>query len=332
MKRAEHLPVKRRRRRVVLPLLGILVALVAVLPLRDREASDREAFIAAHPEVARSFADLSRGTTHHEHVSGHGPLVVLVHGVSGPMSVWDEMCLTLQGAQRAYLRLDLYGRGASSRLSPPTYDLVTYRDQVAELVDRVAPGEPVHLVGSSMGALIVAEVARQFGARVRSVVLVGPAGFPLQATPAARALGVPLLGEWAMKSFGDDLLAKHQRRYFVAPERFESQHALFDAQLRVRGTKRAILETTRRVPLQDYAAGYRALAALTRPVLVFWGREDRAFPFAHEAELRVYVPTATFIAVDGAGHLPQLERADILGPRLLGWLVEHDGVAASGDP
>jgi pimeloyl-ACP methyl ester carboxylesterase len=250
--------------------------------------------------------------------------VVLVHGVSGPMSVWDETVRALRAAGRAFVRLDLYGRGGSARLAPEAYTLPTYVNEVGELIERLAPSAPVHLVGSSMGAIVVSELATRWPERTRSVTLVGPAGFPLEATPAAKLMNAPVVGEWAMASFGDALLAAHQRRYFVHPERFEAQHALFGEQLRVRGSKRAILETLRRVPLQHYLDGYAALAAAARPVLVLWGTEDRAFPFSHHEELAHAIPAAVVVPVADAGHLPQLERADEVGPRILAWLDAHD--------
>lgn len=311
------------RRRVALGVFAaLLVGLVALPLVRNREGTTREAFLADNAAFTRRVVLLAKGATHYEFVDGKGPVVVLVHGVSGPMSVWDETLRTLSANGRPVLRLDLYGRGGSERLEPPSYDLETFATQVTELVDRVVPGRRLHLVGSSMGAIVVTEVQRRLGPRVASVVFMGPAGFPLEASPLARLTGVPLLGEYLMASFGDGMLAKHQRRYFVEPGRFEAQHALFEAQLRVRGSKRAILETTRRVPLQTYADRYASLAA--SPVLVFWGIEDRAFPYEHAVTLRHALPAATVIEVPSAGHLPQLERADAVMPRLVAWLDGHD--------
>ncbi len=318
----------KRRWKIALGVVALLAAVMVTLPLvRNRESYDRAELAQAHPELAHSFLDAPAGTTHYELMPGRGDIVVMVHGVSGPMNVWDRTCAALHEAGRSYVRVDLYGRGLSARLDSGAYDLPTYRDQVLAVVEHVTPGKRVHLVGSSMGALVVSEVAKSLGAaRVRSVTFMGPAGFRLEATPASRAIGVPLLGDWMMTSFGDALLRKHQRRYFVQPDRFEAQHAVFDEQLRVRGSKRAILETMRRVPLQRYEDGYRALAATAIPAIAFWGEDDQAFPFVHAPELRRAMPALELVPISRAGHLPQLERDDLVSPRFLAWLEAHEAL------
>ena len=129
----------------------------------------------------------------------------------------------------------------------------------------------------------------------------------LEASPAAKLMAVPFVGEWAMKSFGDGLLEKHQRRYFVAPDRFESQHALFEAQLRVVGTKRAILETMRRVPLQAYLPGYRALGATGRPAR---GLRARAKLGGVRGSWKTLEPSRALRSRDGTfRHRPRAPRA-----------------------
>lgn len=57
------------------------------------------------------FAKLSDGTVAYELTGPEsGELVVLVHGVSGPMMVWDKTVPALNAAGFRTLRFDLYGR------------------------------------------------------------------------------------------------------------------------------------------------------------------------------------------------------------------------------
>src|ERR1700733_7331099 len=72
----------------------------------------------------RHFEDvtLPSGITHFQS-TGSGPTLILVHGVSGPLAVWDKFVEPLKNAGFRVIRYDLYGRGFSSRLPESSYDL-----------------------------------------------------------------------------------------------------------------------------------------------------------------------------------------------------------------
>lgn len=287
-------------------------------------------FVACDPEKTRGVEPPAADFTAYE-LSGSPdrPLVVMIHGVSGPMRVWDALAPALQQGGYRTLRYDLFGRGASGRPPEAAYDLTTYLPQL----DALLAGQPtieatrkVHLVGSSMGAIIASAWATAHPDRVLSLTLVGPAGFPLEASPLAKLMGLPGIGDWAMTVFGHKNLAEHNRRYFFAPETapaFEALQTGFEAQLLVRGTKKAILRTVRNAPLQSFGQGYAEAGKLAVPKLVVWGKEDGAFPFVHHEALLASLPGARFLAVDAAGHLPQYEKPEIVGPAVLAFLNEN---------
>lgn len=271
------------------------------------------------PDFKKS-ADLAIGSTHYEFAGpGNAPLVILIHGVSGPMIVWDRTVPTLQKAGFRTLRFDLYGRGFSDR-PRVTYDLDLYVNQLTNLLEALAVHEPFHLIGHSMGAIIATEFTARFPARVRKLALIGPAGFPLKATPLAKLIQLPGVGEYLMAVAGDANLRAHNRKYFYRPEGFADFEARFARQLRMRGSKRAILSTYRSVPLQNYREGYRRIGQTGREVLVVWGTEDVSFPYEHHKTLMEAVPGARLVSVPETAHLPQFERPDLVNPALLDYL------------
>jgi pimeloyl-ACP methyl ester carboxylesterase len=308
------------RARTVFVISALLVA--AVLPFlcnredREFDAAERDRFAVR----GGTFATLAKGVTHYE-LSGMvgAPLVVLVHGTSGPMGVWDETVPALVAAGYRALRYDLYGRGASARLEVD-HDLDLYVGQLEQLIAQVAD-QPAVVVGSSLGAIVATELSLRRPERVRGLVLIGPAGFPLEATWMAKISQAPLIGDYLMQVVGDRQLVEHQRKYFVVPERFESQHQNFAEQLRYRGTKAAILSTLRHAPLQAYLDGYERLGQSKLPVLVIWGEQDGTFPITHRSELEPRLPQAEFVTAPNAGHLPQLEAATLVNSRLLSFLA-----------
>ena len=283
---------------------------------RSMNAKAREALIAQ----GHQFVELSQGNTHYQ-LTGpdEGELVVLVHGTSGPMTVWNETVQPLVEAGYRVLRFDFFGRGYSDRIDT-RYDLDLHVAQLDELLTALKLSAPLHLVGSSLGAIVVAETARRTPELVRSLVFVGPAGFELEADPIAQLGQVAYLGDYLMKVLGDKKLVEHHRKYFVDASRFESYHQGFADVLRYRGTKAAILSTLRHTPLQSYVDDYAAIGTSGVPSLLVWGTGDITFPFVNHAQFQEAVPQAQFVPIDSAAHLPMLEQPAAVNAALLSFL------------
>lgn len=254
--------------------------------------------------------------------SGTEGTVVLIHGANGPGFVWDENVAALQAAGLRTLRYDIAGRGYSGRYDDAAYDLDFYIAQLHALLQHLAPDAPVHLVGSSMGAIIAAEYAARNPDRVGRVVLVGPAGFPIN-NFAANFVRVPLLSDYIMHALGDRLILKANIEYFHDPETPDAARFLERAEnlMRYRGLKPAMLATMRRMPMQDFADGYARLNAANKRVLLIWGREDKTFAFTHSTRALELMPAAELFPVDNSAHLPMYEQAGAVNGKLVEFLV-----------
>ncbi len=259
----------------------------------------------------------SQGSTHFELTGPEGaPIVVLVHGVSGPMKVWDKTVTGLVAAGFRVLRYDLFGRGLSERVSGD-YQPGLFDRQLQDLIGGLKLKTPLVLVGSSMGAIICTNFANQHPEMVKGLVLIGPAGFPIQATPAAALMGVPYVGEFMMGAMGAKVLPSHHQKYFVHPEKFPELHQAFEDQLKVKGTKQAILSTMRSMPVNDFAPGFDKVGRSPLPITLIWGAQDITFPYHHSKKARELMPQALFISVEGAAHLPQYEKPDEVNQRII---------------
>lgn len=312
-----------RRRRWSFGLAGALAVVLIILPFAcDREHRPMDA--AARTSAPEQFTTVRDGSIHYE-LAGPtaGPRIVLIHGVSGPMAVWDRTVPLLADAGFRVLRYDHFGRGLSDRLDVD-HDEALYDRQLADLLDTLGWRESITLIGSSMGAIVAAGFATRHPERVARVVLVGPAGFPIEVPVGAKLLDVPGLGAYLMRVFGDRMLSGHHRKYFVDPDRFTELQAAFEAQLEIDGTKRSIRSTMRHMPVNDYADGYRRLGQTAKPVLLVWGKADRTFPYAHHQDAMALMPRAKLVAIEGAAHLPQLERAEELARAVVAFVGPVD--------
>lgn len=81
---------------------------------------------------------------------GPGPVVVLLHGLAGSAQEMADTAAAISDGYRV-LALDQRGHGHSTR-RPGDLSRRAYVDDVAALIDTVAGGSPVSVVGQSMGA------------------------------------------------------------------------------------------------------------------------------------------------------------------------------------
>ncbi len=88
--------------------------------------------------------------------------------------------------------------------------------------------------------------------------------------------------------------------------------------------KAAYLTTLRdiRRDILEHAPDYRrALATLDAPALLIHGQQDRVVAPVHSREAADVMPRARVRWIDGCGHFPQIEHADVVNSWLTEFLV-----------
>ncbi len=269
----------------------------------------------ARAEAPGSFARLSAGVTHYELAGPEdGPPVVLVHGFSVPSYIWDPVFEALSAAGFRVLRYDLFGRGFSDR-PEARYDREFFDSQLAELVDALAIPRPLGLAGLSMGGPIAAVFAARRPEQVSRLALLDPAGLPMPEPLSIKLVKLPVIGEWLMARIGDKVLLGNLARDMKTPD--EAYIEKFKTQMQFKGFKRALLATMRSGVLTDASDAFRAVGRRGIPTLLIWGEEDQVVPFLHNEIVRQFIPQAEFHAIPEAGHVPHLERPDVVNPILI---------------
>jgi pimeloyl-ACP methyl ester carboxylesterase len=314
-----------RARRVIRAAALLLVTLVggAAAYYAARNPEDEALDAEARAGAPGGFVDLADGRTHFVLEGPEaGMRVVLVHGFSVPLYIWDSTAAALTGAGHRVLRYDLFGRGYSDR-PRVRYDADLFDRQLTGLLDSLGWHDPVHVVGLSMGGLVAATVAGRHPARVRSLTLIAPAADPRSAVHGL--LKVPLLGRWVWQTEVVPDLADGQLGDFAEPDRWPGWPDRYRAQMRYRGFGRALLSTLREAEGVSTDSVYAQAARAGVPVLLIWGTGDRVVPFANSEGVRRALPDARFVPVERAGHLPHMERTDVVNPLLLEFLGSPGG-------
>ncbi|GGJ91272.1 alpha/beta hydrolase [Streptomyces camponoticapitis] len=231
-------------------------------------------------------------------------VLVLVHGHPFDRSMWRPQTETFAGPGRRVIAADLRGYGGST-VVPGTTTLTTFAWDIAALLDRLGVDRAV-LGGLSMGGQIVLEFYRLFPERVRGLVLADTfAAAETEAGKVARnAMADRLLRE-GMGPYADEVLHK-----MVAPRNVEALPAVA-AHVRdmMRGAppEGAAAALRGRAQRPDYVA---MLGRVTVPALVVVGSEDEYTPVEDARVMSDGIPGATLAVIEGAGHMPNLERRE----------------------
>jgi pimeloyl-ACP methyl ester carboxylesterase len=272
-------------------------------------------------EASGCFLQVRDGFTHYELSNPDADeTVVLIHGFSVPYYIYDPTFEFLTQSGLRVLRYDLFGRGFSDR--PATrYNIDLFVRQLSELLDTLHFTHRVSLVGLSMGGPILAAFTVRFPGRVKKLVLIDPSGAkPVLPTFALKILTLPLLGETILNLIGNGGPAENFASRFFDPEHVKHFQHRYLVQMQYRGFKQAILSTVRNGMIGSFLGDYQRIGKMDKPVLLFWGRQDRTVPFQHSDILRAAMPHVQFYPFENCGHIPQYEKPEEVNPILLRFL------------
>lgn len=268
----------------------------------------------------KSFLRLEDGYTHYE-LQGNeeNPLVVLVHGLTTSMFIWDYQMKALERAGYRVLRYDLYGRGLSDR--PRTrYTASFYHHQLHDLLDTLQLGDPFALVGLSLGGAISVNFATLESHLTRSLFLVAPAGLRSRPwwsyfveLPGLLDVLEHCLGNWFWQNIGPKNLATDSEKRREAQEKMKRQ-------LCFEGFHQALLSTLRHGPVYGFRSVYEQLGKLKLPVRALWSRTDRVVPHRLSLDLKELVPQAEIVTVREGTHTVNYDRPERVNPPLLDFL------------
>jgi len=229
------------------------------------------------------------------------PAVVFINSLGTDFRIWDDVARPLTGRYRV-VRSDKRGHGLSEfRTGPAT--MADFATDLAALLDRL-PIARAHVVGLSIGGLIAQELYRVRQDLVASLIL----------SDTAHRIGT--LESWntrisTVEIGGIEAIANGIMQVWFSRD----YHARCPSAV---AGWRAMLTRT---PLDGYVMACRAIrdADLTEhakkikvPTLCIVGDEDGSTPVALVRELSTLIPGAKFEVVIGAGHLPCIEKPDVL--------------------
>ncbi|MEU9003178.1 alpha/beta hydrolase [Streptomyces sp. NPDC048551] len=271
---------------------------------------DRKLTADSRKALRGSFVELSDGVTHYELTGPEdGDVVLMAGGLTIPLSYWDGLVGELHAHGLRTLTCSAYGRGYSDRVQA-RYDETLFTRQLAELTDRLGlTVRPLHLVGTSMGALVAMTYAAQYRSSVSTLTIVGPAGLakPRLASPDRLLRGDLLAGVVARRR-GLRLLQGHLGHNVRDPELGAELTEMVLGTLRFEGSLYAVFDTLQHLPLAGRDDLFRRTGALGIPTLLLWGDEDTVTPPVHIDTARALLKPHHHYIITKCGHMAPFER------------------------
>jgi 2-hydroxy-6-oxonona-2,4-dienedioate hydrolase len=247
-------------------------------------------------------------------VWGEGPALVLLHGGYGSWTHWLRNIPTLMQDRRV-IAADMPGAGESAS-APEPYTAESLAAIVAgglgQVLDQVqGRGETFDLAGFSFGGLIGGHVAASFGARCRTLTLVGAGGLGLKRTPMRE------LRKWRLAPDEAGQKALHGENLAILmiadPAKIDELALYLQAQNASRGR-------TKSPPIARTDTLARKLPEVKARLAGIWGERDATamddLP-ARARLLRGIQPAAPFVVIAEAGHWVQFEAPDAFNAALL---------------
>jgi 3-oxoadipate enol-lactonase len=230
---------------------------------------------------------------------GKTPLVFL-HGIGGAARAWRGQITAFSDRYRA-VAWDMPGYGGSAPLA--TVSIATLADALQDFLQQTGSDRPI-LVGHSIGGMIVQQWLIKYPRTAAAVVLA-------QTSPAFGKAE----GGW-QKQFIEARLGPLDRG-----ETMKSLAPTLVKELVGDDPDAGGMEVARdcmgSVPEASYRAmmlallGFdqrEALGDIAVPTLVLSGSKDKNAPARMMAKMATYIPSSTYVELDGAGHLVNLER------------------------
>ena len=249
------------------------------------------------------------GTRLHYTDRGHGPAIVMIHGLGGQMRHFSYALADLLVADHRVILVDRPGAGYSA--AAPSAAIAAQAALIAGLIETLELESPL-VVGHSLGGAVALALALDHPGTVGGLALISPLTQPQDAVPAAfRAIAIssPTVRRavaWTLATPMGLLSGRKGATAVFAPEAVPEDFATAGGgQLVLRPGAFHAASTDLAAARADMAALARRYAGLSVPVAILFGREDAILdPELHGRRIAGEVPRVELTVIEGGHMLP----------------------------
>ncbi|WP_432808879.1 alpha/beta fold hydrolase [Pantanalinema sp. GBBB05] len=240
------------------------------------------------------------------------PPIVLLHGFDSSIFEFRRL-LPLLAKQHQTWAVDLLGFGLTERSPQLPFDPVAIKTHLYYTWKSLI-GQPMILVGASMGGAAAIDFALTYPDAVQQLVLIDSAGFA--AAPAIGKFLIPPLGYLAAEFLRRPGVRRQVSLKAYVDSSFVTADALLCAALHLESAywHQAIIAFTK-------SGGYNFLAdkiaRISHPTLVLWGDHDRILGTADADKFQAAIAHSHLVWVPNCGHVPHLEKPQFVAEQIL---------------
>ena len=270
-------------------------------------------------------------------VAQQRPPLLLIHGFGASLEQWRSN-LTGWGQQRPVYALDLLGFGHSQKPGM-LLGANVWQAQVHDFWQAVI-GQPVILLGHSLGALVALTATAQHPAMTHRLILLTlplarqelVAGWLDRLARGVESLvATPLLlRPLFLVVRRPGFIHKALTSIYQTPERVDDQLVdLFTRPALERGAARTLcylVKSRTQAEFSDSTANL--LQRVSVPILLLWGTQDRVLPTAWADQILSSNPAITYRAIEGAGHCLYDEVPRVIDREIQRWLSSLDQISS----
>lgn len=290
----------------------LLAGLLSALPASGGETPARAPRVEdfAPPE---EFVRVGGIRTHVARRGEAGRPIVLIHGFGANTYTW-RLNLDGLGERFRVFAPDLKGFGLTEKPRDGRYHLRAYAGHLLGFLDELRLERPI-LVGNSMGGSVALLIALEHPGRIGGLVLVDAA--PLD--PWVRPVGPG--AEGVRRGLRADpilfralvtraLVERGLRSSFRDPGRVTPEMVEAYYPTTIDGAAEAMAAMLDPPP-EAAPRNLPPLSELKVPVLIVWGRHDRAIPAAEADRFAAAIPGARKAILEDSAHLPHEEQPEL---------------------
>ena len=245
---------------------------------------------------------------------GIGTPLLFIHGMGGNSAAWESQYSTFADRYRV-IGWDGPGYGASGEFIDDCPVIGNYVDVLAQLFDALGI-EAAHLVGHSLGGIIVSAFNRLHGKRVLDLALIqAVTGYGREDTTKRANRNIQRRAE--LDGMSADAFARHRAERALAPG---ASAALIEQAATVSYAirKRGYLQAWHALTAADI---FTELKGIDKSALFIAGEHDRIAGGDDCRAIAKAIPGAQYEEIEAVGHVPHFEAPDVLNRHLDKFLI-----------
>ncbi|WP_293575760.1 alpha/beta hydrolase [Phaeobacter sp.] len=204
-----------------------------------------------------------------------------------------------------------------SQSVPVSIAPIGHSDTVTSLAETILAQAPPRfaVAGLSMGGILAMELMRQAPERIAGAALMDTN--PLAETPEAQGRRAPQIAAVRAGRLAEVMRTEMKPNYLApGPE----TGAILDLCMEMALDLGADVFINQSLALRDRPDQTETLRQFTAPTLVLCGQQDTLCPLSRHELMHDLLPNSELAVIDGAGHLPTLEKPTQTTAALLRWL------------